>query len=161
MSTSKQSPSSQGPEEPGLSSSLRPTKDITPAGVLKAKEASKPAKPRVNNIAHHPSRFCCGMTEIGNFNYVDPEGGKKMTHYHSINGSWASQPNADYTTKEDVLERIKYLTSGNLICSTGAGQEYMDPILEEIGFRHVFTFVNPGHAQTPVKIWCYSKTEVK
>lgn len=143
MSTKTQSPSPTG--TPGAS-----------APVPSAKQSDKP---RVNNITTHPSTFCCGLVELGNFNYVDPPGGKKMIHYHKLNNTWAAQQNQEPNTKEDVLERMKYITSG-VVASTGAGQEYMDPILADIGFRHVFTFINPGHAQTPVKIWCYSKHEV-
>lgn len=100
-----------------------------------------------------PSQFCCGMQELGNFNYVDPPGGKRMTHYHKVGGSWKSQPNAEPTTKEEVMATIARYTNGGIIATTGAGQEYMDPVLEECGFKCVTVFRNPGHANTAVKIW--------
>jgi hypothetical protein len=121
-----------------------------------SQKQEKEKKSRVNNITSRPSTYCCGMTELGNFNYVDPPDGKKMTHYHMIGGSWATQQNQEPSTKEDLVNAMKYLNAA-VLATTGAGQEYMDPILEEVGFRHVFTFVNPGHAQTPVKVWCYAK----
>lgn len=133
------------------------TKEQSPSSAPAVKPA--PVKPRVNNITTYPSTYCCGLQELGNFNYVDPEGGKKMTHYHKIGQSWSVQQNQDMSTKEDVLGRMG--ANQAYIATTGAGQEYMDPILSEIGFKHVFTFINPGHAQTPVKVWCYSKNEVK
>ncbi len=114
----------------------------------------------MSNLTIRPLEFCCGATELGNFNYIDPPDGKKMTHYHKVGGGWKSQPNAAGTTKEEIQKQIQY-QSGGVVCSTGAGQEYLEPILSELGFRKVFTFINPGHAQTPVHIWCYSKHEVK
>lgn len=118
----------------------------------------KPPKPKVNNLQVLASQFCCGMSELGNFNYVDPPDGKKMTHYHKVGGGWSTQQNQDPTTKEDIVQRMGYVDGiGALVCTTGAGQEYLDPILAEIGWDHVFTFVNPGHAKTPVKVWLFSK----
>jgi hypothetical protein len=99
------------------------------------------------------------MSELGNFNYIDPPDGKKMTHYHKING-WVPQENAQGTTEEQIRAQIQY-SSGAVMASTGAGQEYVEPILEKIGFKNVYTFVNPGHANTPVKVWIYSKHEKK
>jgi hypothetical protein len=116
-------------------------------------------KPRVNNVTTAPSQFCCGMVELGNFNYVDPPGGKKMTHYHKIHGSWAVQQNNEPTTKADVLERMGNKARTCYMCTTGAGQEYMEPILQEIGFYNTFTFINPDHAKTPVKLWVYSENK--
>lgn len=111
-------------------------------------------KPRVNNLQVLMTQFCCGMAELGNFNYVDPPGGKKMTHYHRVNG-WQAQQNAEPTTKEDILQRVRSGGGVGVICTTGAGQEYLDSILPECGFKHVETFINPSHANTPVKIWVY------
>lgn len=115
---------------------------------------------KVNNLAIRGLEYCCGMVELGNFNYVDPPGGKKMTHYHKLDGSWSSQQNAIPTTKEEVLERMRGSEGMGIMCSTGAGQEYLEPILEEIGFSRVFTFRNPGHANTPVSVWVYSKNKL-
>lgn len=113
----------------------------------------------MNNIQTHGLYFCCGAVELGNFNYVDPKDGKQMPHYHNIGGSWKAQQNAAESTEKDILDAIRY-ASGGVICSTGAGQEYVEPILEKIGFKRVFTFRNSGHAQTPISIWCYSKNEL-
>lgn len=137
------------------------TKDTTkPAAETAPVPSAKPRGP--NNITVSPSKFCCGLQELGNFNYVDPPGGKQMTHYHMIGGSWRTQQNAKPSTKEDVLEKMRYVsTNSAILATTGAGQEYMDPVLQEIGFRHVYTFINSGHAKTPVKVWLYSTTEVK
>lgn len=93
------------------------------------------------------------MTELGNFNYVDPPDAPKMTHYHKVGGGWQVQQNQDYTTKEDVEARLKGIYSGAVMATTGVGQEYMDPILTELGFKEVAEFVNPGHAKTNVKVW--------
>lgn len=116
--------------------------------------------PKINNLAMQGMTYCCGMYELGNFNYVDPPGGKKMTHYHKSGGGWASQPNAAPTTKEDILKRMQGHEAFGIMCSTGAGQEYLEPILEEIGFQRVFTFRNPAHAQTPINVWVYSKNKL-
>ena len=118
--------------------------------------ATKEKSKKVNNLTTHGFRFCCGMTELGNFNYIDPPDGKKMTHYHGIGGGWTPQQNAEATTEAEILEKIKWIPGG-VMASTGAGQEYVEPILEKIGFKKVYTFVNPGHANTPINIWCYSK----
>lgn len=118
-------------------------------------EPPKP-KPKVNNLQIVGTQFCCGMSEFGNFNYVDPPGGKKMTHYHKV-GLWKSQPNAEPTTKEEILERLAMSGGAAVICTTGAGQEYLDAILPECGFKHVETFRNPGHANTDVKVWIYKR----
>jgi hypothetical protein len=79
-----------------------------------------------------------------------------MTHYHKLSG-WAVQQNAEPTTVEDVKAKMHEISSGG-ICTTGAGQEYMDPILVEAGWKHVFTYINTGHAQTPIKVWMYAKS---
>ena len=118
----------------------------------------KPKK--INNLTTRGFQFCCGMTELGNFNYIDPPGGKKMTHYHGINGGWSVQQNNDATTEEEIREKMKWLPGG-VMASTGAGQEYVEPVLEKIGFKKVYTFVNPGHANTPINLWVFSKTEKK
>lgn len=118
--------------------------------------STKEKKKKINNLATRGFTYCCGMIELGNFNYIDPPGGKKMTHYHGIGGGWKPQENTEGTTEEEILAQIKWSTGG-VMASTGAGQEYVEPILEKIGFKKVFTFVNPGHANTPVNIWCYSK----
>lgn len=119
-------------------------------------EAPKPkvVKPKVNNLRTHPSAYCCGLTELGNFNYIDPPGGKKMTHYHNT-GGWSVQQNQDPTTKEDILAMLKMCYGAGVVCTTGAGQEYLDPTLKEIGFVECATFLNPGHANTPVKLWFF------
>lgn len=114
---------------------------------------------KVNNVQTHGMYFCCGMQELGNFNYVDPPGGKSMPHYHNIGGGWRSQQNADKTTKDEILKSMAGY-GGGVVCTTGAGQEYVEPILEEIGFKRVFTYKNPGHAQTPISLWAYSKNEL-
>jgi hypothetical protein len=113
-----------------------------------------PPKPKVNHLQVLMTQFCCGMAELGNFNYVDPPDGKKMTHYHKV-GGWQSQPNAEPTTKEEILERMKSSGGVATVCTTGAGQEYLDAILPECGFTQVSTFTNPSHANTPVKIWVH------
>jgi hypothetical protein len=113
-------------------------------------------KEHVNHIQTQNSAYCCGMVELGNFNYVDPPDGKKMVHYHKVGGSWQVQRDNDYTTKEDV-KRAMEVPGAGFIATTGAGQEYMDPILAELGFKHVSTFINPGHAGTPVKLWVFSR----
>lgn len=114
-----------------------------------------PPKPKVNNLQVMATQFCCGMSEFGNFNYVDPEDGKRMSHYHKVGGGWKTQTNQEPTTKQDILDRLKFAGSAAVVCTTGAGQEYLDPILPECGFKHVSTFINPGHANTPVKVWVY------
>ena len=97
------------------------------------------------------------MSELGNFNYDDPPGTKPMTHYHNVAGSWATQnKNAEHTTEEQIRKQLEYL-GGAVMCTTGAGQEYVEPILEKIGFQKVWSFINPGHAKTEVKVWCYLK----
>lgn len=114
--------------------------------------------PKANNLQLSAMRFCCGAQELGNFNYVDLEDGKDMTHYHLIGGGWAPQQNAQPTTKDEILAKLGTY-GGGVVASTGAGQEYLEPILAEIGFKHVFTFQNPGHAKTDIKLWAYSKNE--
>lgn len=112
----------------------------------------------MSNLRIQPFTFCCGMTELGNFNYDDPPGTKQMTHYHKINNGWNPQPkNAVHTTEEEIKAQMKYV-GGGLLATTGAGQEYVEPILEKLGFKNVFTFTNPGHANTDIKVWCYAKT---
>lgn len=110
------------------------------------------------NLMTRPSEYCCGLTELGNFDYIDPPDGKKMTHYHKIGGSWSVQGNAkEGTTKEQILATMGRVHSAGYVCTTGAGQEYVEPLLAEIGFQNVFTYINPGHASTPIKMWVYSK----
>lgn len=116
-------------------------------------------KEPVNNLNTRGLEFCCGMTELGNFNYVDPPGGKKMSHYHKI-GGWRLQENNPGNTLTQIKAAMARGGAG-IMASTGAGQEYVEPILAELGWKHVFTFRNPSHADTPVKVWCYSKFEVK
>lgn len=116
-----------------------------------------PSKPKVNNLRTYPSTYCCGLVELGNFNYVDPPDGKKMTHYHNNGGGWAAQPNAEPTTKEQIEKTLSTVYAAGVVCTTGAGQEYLDPILAEIGFTHAASFQNPGHANTEVKLWFYNK----
>ena len=109
-----------------------------------------------NNLKVQGLAFCCGMSELGNFNYDDPPGTPAMTHYHKVNG-WVSQPkNADHTTEEQIRAQLQYV-GGAVMATTGAGQEYVEPILEKIGFQKVWSFINPGHAKTEVKVWCYLK----
>lgn len=109
---------------------------------------------RVNNVTTQNSAYCCGMVELGNFNYVDPPGGKKMTHFHKVGGTWKTQANAEPTTKEDILARMGVPGSG-FIATTGAGQEYLEPVLKEIGFTEAAEFRNPDHANTGVKLWVF------
>lgn len=114
-----------------------------------------PKAPKVNNLQVMMTQFCCGMAELGNFNYVDPPGGKGMSHYHKVGHGWQPQKNAEPTTKDEILQRVRNSGGVGVICTTGAGQEYLDPILPTCGFTHVSTFINPSHANTPVKIWVY------
>lgn len=132
---------------------------MTDAERKEALEKKIAGLPKVNNLAYRGLNFCCGMFEFGNFNYVDPEDGKHMSHFHQVNG-WKSQPNAQPTTKAEIEEKIKHIGHSGVICSTGAGQEYLEPILEEVGFKRVYTFKNPGHAGTPVTVWCFSRNEL-
>lgn len=111
-----------------------------------------PPKPKVNNLRTNPAAYCCGLVELGNFNYIDPPGGKKMTHYHKL-GGWSVQQNADPTTKEEIQAVLKNIYAAGVICTTGAGQEYLEPVLEELGFKRSATFNNPGHAGTDVNLW--------
>lgn len=118
-------------------------------------------KPKVNNLQVLGTQFCCGMSELGNFNYVDPPDGVKMSHFHKVGGEWATQKNAGPTTKEDVEQRIRNTGSAAVVCTTGAGQEYLDDILPQCGFKHVSTFINPGHANTPVKVWVWAREPIE
>lgn len=114
-----------------------------------------PPKPKVNNLQTNGLMFCCGAMELGNFNYDDPPDAKSMTHYHRVDGGWKTQSkHAERTTKAEIEERLRYAGSGAVLCTTGVGQEYLEPILTECGFDHVSTFRNPGHAGTNVKLWC-------
>lgn len=115
-------------------------------------------KAHVNNLNFKALDFCCGGTEFGNFNYVDLPESKRMTHYHKV-GGWKSSPNSqdDPTTKADIEEKLRYVSSSLVMATTGSGQEYVEPILAEMGFSHVFTFLNPDHANTPVKLWVKAK----
>lgn len=112
----------------------------------------------MSNLRTHGLNFCCGMTELGNFNYDDPPGTPQMTHYHKISGWVPQSKHAEHTTEKEIRAQIQYV-SGGVLCTTGAGQEYVEPILAKIGFKHVFTYTNPGHANTDIKVWCYAKTE--
>jgi hypothetical protein len=116
----------------------------------------------VNNLASRPLNYCCGGTEVGNFNYVD-EKEFKATHFHRVGGGWKANPNAkgDPTTMDDLRHLVHSVYSALTIATTGAGQEYMEPLLAEMDFQHVFTFPNPGHANTPVKLWARAKNGVK
>ena len=115
-------------------------------------QAPAPPKPKVNNLRTNPSAYCCGLTELGNFNYIDPPKGKKMTHYHKL-GGWEVQQNQDPTTKEELQATLTHVYGAGVICTTGAGQEYLDPTLKELGFVEAAGFTNPGHANTGVKLW--------
>jgi hypothetical protein len=120
-------------------------------------EPPKP-KPKVNNLRTANAQYCCGMVELGNFNYIDPPDGKKMTHFHKVGSGWSVQENAEPTTREDIEKALQNTFAACIVCTTGAGQEYLEPTLAEVGFKHVFTFKNPGHANTDVKLWVKSKT---
>lgn len=122
-------------------------------------DTEKTKKPHVNNLATRPLDYCCGGVELGNFNYVDPPDGKKMSHYHKVSSTWKSRPNEqdDPTTMADLKEKLQYVHSSLVMATTGAGQEYVEPLLQELGFQHVFTFVNLDHADTPVKLWARAK----
>lgn len=116
-------------------------------------------KTHVNNLQLTGTRFCCGMSEFGNFNYV---GGKEMSHFHRPKDSsgWDRQHDTnDPTTLEDIKSALKYANTG-VICTTGEGQAYLEPTLREYGFKHVFSYINPGHYRTEIKVWCYAKNEV-
>lgn len=118
------------------------------------------SKDPVNHLATNGLTYCCGMVELGNFNYNDPPGTPDMTHYHKLGGGWKAQGKKEEgNTLEQVKAHIQW-ASGGVMATTGAGQEYMEPILASAGFKNVFTFKNPGHANTLVKVWCYSKNEV-
>ena len=97
------------------------------------------------------SHFCCGLAEMGNFNYT----GEKFTHYHRPNGNGsdtvvkAGKP----TTREEILEKLKANTSrGGIICTTGVDQEYLNDILPTLGFVNI-PFTNRTHYKTEVKLW--------
>lgn len=120
----------------------------------------KPKAPRVNNLRIQPTQFCCGLAELGNFNYIDPPDGKRMTHYHKVGSGWQTQQNVapeDGTSLADIKQVVAQNYSSGMICTTGAGQEYVEPLLAEAGFEHISTFYNPGHANTAVKVWIYRK----
>lgn len=121
------------------------------------KEKSANVVSHVNHVRVSPLQYCCGMWELGNFNYIDLPGSKSMTHFHKMSG-WSSQRSRpdDPTTYEDVANALKPCGNAGVVCTTGSGQEYMDSVLVACGFEHVSTFVNPGHAQTPVKVWTRS-----
>lgn len=131
-------------------------KSETPTVSMKPVE--KVEKPHVNNLAFRALEYCCGGTELGNFNYVDLPDAKGMTHYHKV-GSWKSNPNekGDPTTAEDLAVKMQYMHSALVMATTGSGQEYMEPILANAGFNHVFSFINPDHANTEVKLWARAK----
>jgi hypothetical protein len=119
----------------------------------------KPPLPIMNNLQVQPSAFCCGLAELGNFNYQDPEDGVKVTHYHR-KGTWQSVSNAQGTTLTQVKQAIAY-NPGAVLCTTGVGQEYMEPILKEAGFVHVFSYQNPGHAKTEIKMWMFAQKPLR
>lgn len=126
------------------------------------KPAPANAVSHVNNLAFRAMEYCCGGTELGNFNYVDLPDAKKMNHYHKV-GGWKANPNdkGDPTTEEDIRVKMQYMHSALVVATTGSGQEYMEPILSKAGFQHVFTFINPDHADTPVKLWAKAKKAAK
>lgn len=111
----------------------------------------------MSNLSVINTQFCCGMSEMGNFDYIDPKD-VSMAHYHKVGGGWKTVDGKEKpgTTKEEILEKLKYTSSG-VIASTGKGQEYMEPILAECGFKHVFSFQNTGHYQTEIKVWVWAK----
>ena len=113
-------------------------------------------------IAVAGSHFCCGVSEIGNFNYVKDRGPRGFSHYHKVGGTWAAQKAADPTTEEElksVLRGVLY-SSGAVFCTTGADQEYMEPILRKVGFREQL-FKNNTHEKGEVKLWLLLAHEYK
>lgn len=114
----------------------------------------------MSNLSLFSTQFCCGMSELGNFDYIDPEG-TSMTHYHKVDGTWKTQDGKSKTgtTKEEIQNKIKY--ANGIIATTGKGQEYVEPLLLECGFKHIYSFTNTGHYQTEIKVWAYSKKPIE
>lgn len=101
------------------------------------------------------SHYSCGIMEMGNFNYVKDMGPKGMPHYHKI-GGWVRQAKAPETTEQEIrflLEgQVLQGGCGGVTCSTGADQEYVEPILEKLGFVG-HEFVARSHEKGRVKLW--------
>ena len=113
-------------------------------------------------ISQIGSNFCCGVVEIGNFNYLKDRGPKGMPHYHKSGSGWATQKAAEPTSIKELVQVLNSVTSysGAVICTTGADQEYMEPLLREVGFCEN-AFVNRGHEQGEVKFWFLRSADYK
>lgn len=105
-------------------------------------------------IASAPSHYCCGIVEIGNFEYTKDRGPKGGNHFHKIGGGWQTQKAAPGTSEGEIRSVVFGLTKhyGGVICSTGADQEYLDDILPRLGFVRT-DFTNVVHERGTVKFW--------
>ena len=140
---------------------LSTKKKAVKAKMSDTKDKILPQKPHVNNLMLSPFQYCCGGVELGNFNYVDTKP-FNATHFHKKNGGWQSNPNEkdDPTTYEDIEKKLMEVHAALCVATTGAGQEYVEPHLEKLGFKMVYAFINPGHANTEVKLWARAKKPV-
>ena len=108
----------------------------------------------MSKITMLPSNFCCGIMEIGNFGYTEDRMPNGTPHFHRPNGRGSDTvvKKAKPTTKQEVLDVIKTAVNhgtGAIITSIGVHQEYMEPILLELGFEK-FEFKNRCHERTKV-----------
>lgn len=110
-------------------------------------------------ISIRPSNFCCGMFELGNFGYDKFNCSNGNTHYHrgQQSGGWEAIKNTELTTKEEILKAVNKSQASAVVCSTSEHQEYLIPILEEIGFIKVFFKSRWSNAESAVWVLAVNK----